>query len=72
MFSERPPAMSEAADADWGTPKSPGSELGDELGRKKSAEGNEPGAGQGAGAARAGPLPEDGWEEPFESFFGGQ
>ena len=59
--------MSEAADADWDTPKSPGSELGDELGGKKRAECNEPGAGQGASSARAGPLREDEGEEPFES-----
>ena len=43
--------MSEAAEADWPSPFSPISELGDELGGEKSAEGNEPGAGQGASSA---------------------
>ena len=68
VFSESPPAMSEAAEADWPSPFSPISEPGDELGGAKSAEGNEPGGGQGASSARAGPLLEDGCEEPFGSF----
>ena len=36
VFSESPPAMSEAAEADWPSPFSPISELGDELGGKKA------------------------------------
>ena len=63
---------SEAAEADCPSPFSPISELGDELGGAKSAEGNEPGAGQGASSAmKVWPryvwLREDEGEEPFES-----